>query len=461
MSANDAKHAPAAPPSTARAVGNRGRAVAVIVCVGLLILLLGGLTGRMSRSAPRPPEVNLAGLDPEIVAAVQNAQADVENSPHSAAAWGKLGTILVVHEFRREGIYCLQQAEQLDPRDPRWPYLQALDGLLANDMETSLPKLEKAVSLCGNEPDAPRLRLAEIYLSQNRLDDAEKQFRLLLQTNPRHPRAQFGLARISFQRGDALASLEQLSVPQHDILTRKGACILLAQVEQQLGHTAAAEQAKQRAANLPEDPFLPDPYNEEAIEMRTGKDAWIKKARRLSEIGKEDEARELLRKTVKTYPDADDGWRQLGKTLLKQRDPVYAEKALRRACELAPDMFENVYFLGSALVAQKRLPEATALFRRTTELKPDYANAWHDLGNASYEAKDRRGAAAAYRNAIRFDPNRFDNHVNLAVVLAEQGGYAEALLHLLNALRLKPTDPFAQRMISNLVATLALGCSAY
>jgi tetratricopeptide (TPR) repeat protein len=456
MNVNKKKEMPSNLLSSLRGSRRTSRIVVGVLSIATIAVLITAAIWRVRHPEPAAPEVNLAGLDPAIADAVTEARDQVGRSPHSAQAWGKLGTVLIVHEFRPEGTFCLQQAERLDPHEPRWAYVQALDALLANDLDVAIPKLERTISLCGNDPDAPRVRLAEVYLSQNRLDQAETQFRLLLQANPRHARALFGLARISFQQGNARAALEHLALPQYDMQTRKGATVLLAQVHEQLGNSAAAEQAKQRAAILPEDPYCPDPFNEEAVNLRTGKDAWIKRGRRFSELGREDEALELLRKTVKAYPDADDAWRQLGKTLLKQKDPRYAELALRRAAELGPENFENAYYLASALVAQGKLPEATTYFRKTTELKPDYAPAWHDLGNCLFHAKDRHGAILAFRNALRYDPNLYSAHLNLALLLAEQRQFPEALAEAKLLLKLKPFDPLSRDLIVKLVAILFL-----
>src|SRR5262245_27538487 len=74
--------------------------------------------------APRPPVVELKGVDPAIVAAVEQAQAGVHASPFSAPAWGQLGMVLLTHDFTAEAKVCLAEAETLDPSEPRWPYYQ-------------------------------------------------------------------------------------------------------------------------------------------------------------------------------------------------------------------------------------------------------------------------------------------------------------------------------------------------
>jgi len=399
----------------------------------------------------------MSGIDPAIVAAVEEARSRVRESPRSAEAWGKLGMVLVVHDFRAQANFCLAQAEQLDPNDLRWPYYQALGALIVADAEGGLPKLERAVALCGDDFDAPRVRLAELLLSQNQLDEAEKHFRRLLEHNAHHPRAQLGLARIFAQRGEPGASLVPLSFAQKDSRTRKTACQLLAQIHQQLGNPAAAEEARQQAASLLDDPSWPDPLNDQATDLCTGKKVWIKRARRFADLGRDADALALLQRTVNEYPEADDAWLQLGKLLLRQKKPAAAEQALLRATELAPGSHESVFYLGAALVVQGNLPAATTCFRRATELKSDFAPAYYNLGNALADVGNSAGAIGAYRMAVRYEPQMVDAHLSLATLLAGSGQLPEAIVHAHHAQKLRPADPRAAKLMERVLVKLFFG----
>jgi tetratricopeptide (TPR) repeat protein len=412
------------------------------------LLLFAGIYWHFSHSAPEPPDIDPTGIDPAIVAAVGDARARVQASPRSAEAWGRLGMMLMVHDFRDKADFCLALAEKLDPNEPRWPYYQALGALLYADSEAGLPKLERAVALRGDSDDAPRLRLAELLLSQKRLDEAESHFRHLLHKTPRHPRAELGIARILALRGDRQASLEPLNIARKDPRTRKTACQLLAQVHQQLGNATQAEAASREAADLPDDPNWPDPLNEEATDLCTGQKAWIKRARRFAELGRDAEAIALLQWTVTAYPGADDAWLQMGKSFLKLRDARAAEEALRQATDLAPGSHDNVFYLGNAFVLRGNLPEATACFRKATEIKPDFGPAYLSLGNTLIKAGDARGAIDAFRLAVRYEPNLFDAHLSLATALHQQGQYALALPHARHALQLRPSDKHAQKLMA-------------
>jgi tetratricopeptide (TPR) repeat protein len=422
----------------------------------VLLLLGGGVYLHFNPREPEPPVPDLGGLDPAIVAAVQTARAAVRKSPRSARAWGGLGMVLVVHEFLPEAQFCLAQAERLAPHEPRWPYCQALGLLFAKEQEAALPKLERAVALYGDEFDTPRVRLAEELLSLDRLDEAEQHFRHLLGINPLHPRAQLGMARLACKRRDFSASLVPLRFALNDPRTQKAANGLLAEVQERLGNQPEAEEALRRAATLPEDPFLPDPVNDEITSLRTGKAAWILRARQLSRLGHEREARTLLEQTVNDYPDADDAWLQLGKMLLKQKDLPAAEQALRRAADLAPGAHDNVYSLGVALLDRRDLSAATACFRRATELKPDFAPGWYNLGYCLYYEGDANGAIDAFHTALRYAPNLFEAEFNLARVLIEKGLSAEALVHARHARQLKPTDPEAAQQLDRVLHLLAV-----
>ena len=450
MSSPDTQVTAATARPSARPWYRRPWAIALASAVGLLLLGVG--CGYWYLSRPDLPEVDTTGLDPAIVEALDKASAEVRRSPQSAKAWGQLGMILVVHDFRTQGEHCLARAESLDPREPRWPYMQALTALVVADADAALPKLKQTVALCGNEPDAPRVRLAEFYLTQSRFDEAELQFRHLLQVNPRHARAHLGLARIAAQRGETRTCLEPLAIAQADKRTRKQALELMAQVQLRMGEEAKAEQTRKAAATLPDDPHWPDPFNDEAIDLQTGKAAWLKRARRFQELGQEAEAFALLRKTVDDYPDADDAWRSLGQFYLKHKNLSAADNALRRACELAPTSHENFYYVGSVRIVQNNMAGAIEWLRQATALKSDFAPAWYNLGNCLYHEKDKTGAIDAYRKAVRLDPNLFLGHLNLGTLLMQDGEDTEALVFARNALALEPADPRAKKLVDSLLA---------
>src|SRR5262249_11431352 len=132
----------------------------VILVIALIALGLAVRWAWLREKDPKPPTVALAGLDPEVGQAIDKARAKVEQSPRSAAAWGRLGMVLHAQGCPAEAGDCYRQAERLDSSEPRWPYYLSVVLAVSSDDET-LSALERAVERSGNLP-AARLKLAEL-----------------------------------------------------------------------------------------------------------------------------------------------------------------------------------------------------------------------------------------------------------------------------------------------------------
>jgi Tfp pilus assembly protein PilF len=249
---------------------NPSRRLLLIACSLLLMAGLGVYIGRRTASTQppaaltadaEPPSVDWTGADPTVMKAIEAARAAVRQSPSSSHAWGQLGMILAAHNFAAEANVCFMQAEQLDPRETRWPYYQGTE-LCPNDPEVAIAKLQRAVELRDGHFDRARLRLGELLLRQGRLEEAEDHFREVLRQDPENALAHLNLARIARERGDLQASLKHLSRPMEGVYTRKASCLLAAEVHQRLGNEKVANQERQRAAKLPRDQDWPDPMVE-------------------------------------------------------------------------------------------------------------------------------------------------------------------------------------------------------
>src|SRR6185437_3225758 len=75
--------------------------------------LVGWVAWYRRPAVPDPPEIP-PDLDPIVRATIEKSRAQVLASPRAAPAWGRLGMVLVAHDFPDEGIACLAQAERLD-----------------------------------------------------------------------------------------------------------------------------------------------------------------------------------------------------------------------------------------------------------------------------------------------------------------------------------------------------------
>src|SRR4051812_22603606 len=118
---------PASPLPTAAPPGRRWLAVVLLVAAGTA-----AAAGWYWADTPAPPAVDLGAAPPAVADAVEAARQAVRRSPRSGAAWGELGMVLQANGYAAEAYACFVEAERRDPRDPAWPYFQAL-RLLVHD----------------------------------------------------------------------------------------------------------------------------------------------------------------------------------------------------------------------------------------------------------------------------------------------------------------------------------------
>ena len=400
-----------------------------------------------------PPAVDLTDADPAIVAAVQNARSSVARAPQSAADWGRLGMVLDAHRFYREAIVSFGQAERLDPRDLRWPYYRGVI-LVEQDFDAAINELRRAAALATNRSDAPELLLADLLLERGSLDEAAERYTALLRATPGHPRANLGLARIAYARGDLPEALTRLRMSSlTDPHTRKAAGQLLSRIQRQQGNLGAADQELKTVAQLPSDAVWPNPLDDDVGQLEVGRKANCDLARQLYAAGRRQEAIDLLRRTVGEYPHSDVAWLMLGQALIGQDEWNGAEAALRTAVREAPDSDENLQYLGVALAGRHDDAAAASVLRKATELRPDNVQAELLLGQTSTRLSDGAGALRAFSAAVRYHPESEEAHLALAEALSRQGRRAEALQAVRDALQVNPASQKARDLQQKLAGS--------
>jgi tetratricopeptide (TPR) repeat protein len=419
----------------------------------LILLVAGGaaaLTWKLwpRTPLPQPPALDPSGVDPVVWRAVEAARAEAMRAPESARAWGRLGMVLLAHQFRAEAGVCLARAEQLDPRDARWPYYQAL-AVRRSDPEATIAHLRRAVA-AGAEYEGPRLLLAELLVQRGQLDEAEALFRAILNRDPGNSRAHLGLAQAAFERDDLSACREQLRQAEDDPHTRKAAHTFLAEVQLRRGDRPAAEKALRQAQALPDDAPWPDPLAESVQEMVVGHLEVVTRAAALLHQNQAEQAIPLLQRASADYPESSWACVLLGRAWIRAGDLAAAEKALQEAVRRAPDSVEAQFYLGVVLSEQKHFAAAIPYFRKATQLKPDYALAWYNLGFCRKQQGDRAGARTAFETALACKPQFAEARVNLGELLAQEGQIEAAREQLRQALQLTPNDARARQLLESL-----------
>ncbi len=431
----------------------RARRLLAILALGVLVLGAGTFAAwqfASDRVPDRaPPEVALDGVDAEVAQAVQKAREEVLRAPRSAVAWGEFGEVLHAHVFFDEALTCYAQAEALDPKEPRWPYLQGMI-YFPDRPEDALPKLRRAAELAPDKPDAVALRLAELLFATGRTAEARERYEAVLRTDPNNVSAHLGLARTALAAGDLDGCARHASACRDSSHGRKAALTLTAEVLQRKGDEAGAAKEQELAAESPPDLAWPDPFSQAMARRKVGEKARIRHANRLIDEKQYGEAAADLRRLCADYPSSAHAWTLLGYALLMLKDNAGATTALTRAIELDGSQPRPHFYLGIISHVKGDRAGAVNRFRTAIAAKPDYAIAYFNLGVTLKEDGQRAAAVQAFRDALRCQPNQSQSHAQLGEMLLQDGQREEARGHLEHAVRLNPRDKRSADLLAGL-----------
>jgi tetratricopeptide (TPR) repeat protein len=135
-------------------------------------------------------------------------------------------------------------------------------------------------------------------------------------------------------------------------------------------------------------------------------------------------------------------YHNLGYSLQKQGKWTEAIACYQKARELQPDSMEAEVGLANALHAQGKLP---------SEEQARYAAINLDLGNKRRQADDLKVAIEYYQQAIAMQPDWADAHYNLGLALQKQGKWTEAIACYQKARELQPDSIEAEVGLANVL----------
>jgi tetratricopeptide (TPR) repeat protein len=432
----------------------------------IVILLVGVVTGAAGwygwrrYTAPVPPLVVRDGIDPELAEAIQTARRKIQADPYSAPCWGDLGKLLRAAQLYPEAVACFAQAEKLDPKNPRWPYMQG-EALRTGDTRAAVPPLQRAVALSGNtDTIAPFLRLAEVCLTLGQNNEAEEQLRRALEIEPDEPAVHYNLGLLALAREDLSASLDHLKRCEYSPITKRKACIQLAAVYRRMGRTQDADNYSRKADTLPPDRNWIDPFLSDVLPV--GRRARLEEVSSLEKRGDYRSAAEQLSVLIQEKPE----YRLyvgLGRNLYQAGDFDGAERALRSAVALEPEKPAGHHELSRLLWSQAdklertnperaraKYEEAADRARQALASRPDHPMTYVILGMSLRRLGKRQEALDEFRKAIQCDPNLTEGHLYLGETLAELGQVAEARASLERAKELSPDNANVQAALAKL-----------
>jgi predicted TPR repeat methyltransferase len=329
---------------------------------------------------------------------------------------------------------------------------------------------------------------------EGKLQDAERLYRAILQSQPAHPDANhnLGVLAVSVNKVDAALPLFKTALEANPKIEQFWLSYIDALIKEKQFDNAklVIEQAKTQGVaeeklNILETQLTPTAHvNEPKLAVQNKSLSLSQKRKKLAEQkkqkkakkqtlkaispseseiknllehyqnGRYDYAEKLAKSITQQFPEYQFAWTILG-ALLKQTGRVIDSlTALRKSVKLAPQDAAAHSNLGVTLTELGRLDEAEESFTQAIELKPDFAEAYNNLGNTLKELGRLDKAEESFTQAIELKPDYAEAHSNLGVTLTELGRLDEALASYAKAITMKSDYAEAHNNLGNTLKKL-------
>ncbi len=297
---------------------------------------------------------------------------------------------------------------------------------------------------------------------EGKLQDAERLYRAILQSQPAHPDANHNLGVLAVSANKPGAALplfknalesnpkiEQFWLSYIDALIKEKQFELAKQVLDQAkkqgleGEKLNALGVKLASKNKADDIIEVSPSQEQ-----------LSKLLEHYQNGRFADAEQVATSITREYPKHQFAYSVLGAVFGQTGRKSEAVNASQTAVALSPQDAVAHYNLGVALQELGRLDDAEASYSQAIALKPDYAEAHSNLGITLKELGRLNQAEASYSQAIALKPDYAEAHSNLGIALQELGRLAEAEASFSQAIALKPDFAQAHSNLGNILTEL-------
>jgi Flp pilus assembly protein TadD len=157
----------------------------------------------------------------------------------------------------------------------------------------------------------------------------------------------------------------------------------------------------------------------------------------LKQTGRISESLVPSQKSVQLVPQDAEAHNNLGTTLQELGRLEEAEESYRQAIAITPDYAEAYNNLGATLQELGKLEEAESSYKKSIELKYDYTEAHYNMGITLNKLGKLDEAEVSYRQAIALKSDHAEAHCNLGTILKERGRLEEAEVSYRQAIALK------------------------
>ena len=281
---------------------------------------------------------------------------------------------------------------------------------------------------------------------KGKLEEAERLYRAILQSQPKHPDAShnLGLIAVSVNKADVALPLFKTSLEANAKIEQFWLSYIGALIKEKQFENAkeVLEQANKQGVageklNILEVQLASINKPGNVINI-TPSQQQLSILLEQYQNGRLEDAEKLAVSITNEFPTHQFGWKVLGAVLKKTSRLSESLVASQKSVQLAPKDAEAHCNLGATLKELGRLDEAETSCRQAIAIRPDYAEAYSNLANILQELGRLFEAEANYKKAIALKLDYAEAHYNLGVTLRELGRLDDAEESYKQAIVLKP-----------------------
>ena len=265
---------------------------------------------------------------------------------------------------------------------------------------------------------------------EGRLEEAERLYKAILQSQPTHPDVNhnLGVLAVSANKADEALPLFKIALEANPKIEQFWLSYIDALVK-----NSQVKDAKQAIKKAKKKGF--DAKKLEALlsQSKGLTDNKVPSKELLNSLlehyqnGRLPEAEKLAVSITQEFPNHQFAWKVLGALLGTTGRKSEALNANQTSVALAPQDAQAHYNLGATLQELGRLDMAEASYKQAIALKFDYAQAHCNLGNTLQKLGRLEEAETSYRKAIELETGLFEAHQNLAATQRELGKIEQAI----------------------------------
>ena len=150
-------------------------------------------------------------------------------------------------------------------------------------------------------------------------------------------------------------------------------------------------------------------------------------------------------------PSFAEAYTNIGNALKNKGDPKAAIDNYKQALKINPELAIAHYNIGITLYDNGDLKAAIGSYKQALKINPDLAVAHFELGNCLNNKRDIEAAIESYKRAIKIKPDYAQAHNNMGILLKNKGDFEAALDNYKQALKFNPDYRDAYINIGNIL----------